>query len=336
MSQQKENNPDIRNEQIEITQSLGRKIKSCREQNHMSQEELAEQLSVTRQAVSNWERDKTLPDVYTLRHIAEVFDMTLDDFMEHTREAEVTMPKMPGYLALLSVAAILLYLIVGGITSHLMVELVIEMVIIGIFCQLFLHLYFSSAVKSGNFSMLAGYDSKVEYNVNEVKKVLVQIDNHISCSSFAMILLLFASAFAEKKQMEVMSVCVILIYCVEFTAVIMFYNYRNIDKTMIKEIDRKTAKAGNISLNWFVAWIFVFVGVTIAKFEVYSIENNSIRSIGYMGWMFLFLIVTMAELFYEQHRVKEKIKKTGSYRPGKAFWISSVLAAAITVLMFFK
>ena len=50
--------------------SVGTHIKRLRTEKHLTQEELAEQLHVTRQAVSAWETGKALPDVETLERIA--------------------------------------------------------------------------------------------------------------------------------------------------------------------------------------------------------------------------------------------------------------------------
>ncbi len=318
-----------------MEKSIGEKLKDCRRQSHWTQEELAEQLNVTRQAVSNWERDKTLPDVYMLKRIAEIFDMTLDEYMENTTKAEVKMPKMPGIFACASVAAILLYLVLGGTAGRLMVEVLVEMVIICVFCQCFVHLYLSYAVKSGNFSMLAGYDSKVEYNVEEVKKVFVQMDCHVAVSSFGSVLLLGMCAFIEAKQAEIVSICVVLSYCLDFTLALCFYNYRSLDKIMVREIDRKIAKASYLSVGWFVGYIFVFIGAIFVKFELRSIRNNSPQAVGHLGWIFLFLVIITAELFYEQYQVKKKIKTGNEYKPGTAFWISTMLAAAVIFCMLF-
>ena len=63
-----------------MQKSIGQKLRECREERNWTQQELADRLNVTRQAVSNWERDKTLPDVYMIREIAAIFDMTLDEY----------------------------------------------------------------------------------------------------------------------------------------------------------------------------------------------------------------------------------------------------------------
>jgi len=53
-------------------------IKKLRKEKKLSQEQLAEQLHVTRQAVSNWETGKTQPDIDTLTQLAGIFDVSLE------------------------------------------------------------------------------------------------------------------------------------------------------------------------------------------------------------------------------------------------------------------
>ncbi|MBT0950039.1 helix-turn-helix domain-containing protein [Streptococcus lutetiensis] len=61
-----------------------------RREKNLSQEELAEKLYVSRQTISNWERDKTYPDINSLLLMANYFDVSLDhlikgdvDIMKH-------------------------------------------------------------------------------------------------------------------------------------------------------------------------------------------------------------------------------------------------------------
>ena len=53
-------------------------IKRLRQDKNMNQEQLAEQLHVTRQAVSNWETGKTQPDIEMLTKIAEYFEVSVE------------------------------------------------------------------------------------------------------------------------------------------------------------------------------------------------------------------------------------------------------------------
>jgi transcriptional regulator with XRE-family HTH domain len=56
-------------------------IKLLRTEKGINQEQLAEQLHVTRQAVSNWETGKTQPDIETLTQIAEFFDVSVEQLI---------------------------------------------------------------------------------------------------------------------------------------------------------------------------------------------------------------------------------------------------------------
>ena len=61
--------------------TFGEKLKSLRGQNGITQDELAEKLCVTRTAVSKWENDRGLPTIDTLKRIAELFGVTLDELI---------------------------------------------------------------------------------------------------------------------------------------------------------------------------------------------------------------------------------------------------------------
>lgn len=60
---------------------FGDQIKQLRAEKHLSQEEFADKLHVTRQAVSNWENNRNLPDLALLIDIAKVFDVSLDSLI---------------------------------------------------------------------------------------------------------------------------------------------------------------------------------------------------------------------------------------------------------------
>ena len=62
--------------------SVGENIKKTRNKIGITQEELAEKINVTRQAVSNWENGKTEPDIETLTKIAQIFDISIDELVD--------------------------------------------------------------------------------------------------------------------------------------------------------------------------------------------------------------------------------------------------------------
>lgn len=54
------------------------KLKIYRKENGMTQEEVAEHLGVTRQAVAKWERGESLPDIESCIKLADLYSTTLD------------------------------------------------------------------------------------------------------------------------------------------------------------------------------------------------------------------------------------------------------------------
>ena len=61
---------------------LGKQIKEHRQEAHLSQEELANRVYVSRQTISNWENDKSYPDVNSLVLLSEIFQISLDNLIK--------------------------------------------------------------------------------------------------------------------------------------------------------------------------------------------------------------------------------------------------------------
>lgn len=66
---------------------LGKQIKHYRQQMQLSQEELAGRVYVSRQTISNWENDKSYPDVNSLVLLGEVFQISLDKLIKGDLDA---------------------------------------------------------------------------------------------------------------------------------------------------------------------------------------------------------------------------------------------------------
>ncbi|MBQ7800784.1 MAG: helix-turn-helix transcriptional regulator [Oscillospiraceae bacterium] len=77
-----------------MEETLGKRIVACRKRLGLTQDQLAEQLGVTAQAVSKWENDQSCPDIAMLPKLAEIFGTTTDALLglapkEPVFEAEV-------------------------------------------------------------------------------------------------------------------------------------------------------------------------------------------------------------------------------------------------------
>ncbi|QHT71480.1 helix-turn-helix domain-containing protein [Rhodocytophaga rosea] len=64
------------------SKSIGNKIALARKKHNLSQAELAQQVSISPQAVGKWERGESMPDISTLNHLAEILKVDLNYFSE--------------------------------------------------------------------------------------------------------------------------------------------------------------------------------------------------------------------------------------------------------------
>ena len=65
---------------------FGEQIKSIRQKEKLTQEQFAMKLNVSRQAVSNWENNKNLPDIGMLILMSDVFQISLDYLIKGENE----------------------------------------------------------------------------------------------------------------------------------------------------------------------------------------------------------------------------------------------------------
>ena len=62
----------------EARMNVGQRIREHREAAGLLQDDLAKSCYVSRQTISNWERNRTLPDIESLKRIAGTFGTTVD------------------------------------------------------------------------------------------------------------------------------------------------------------------------------------------------------------------------------------------------------------------
>lgn len=103
---------------------LGEKIQRLRKNKNFSQEELAQKMNVTRQAISKWERNEGLPDLYNVKHLAEVLGVSIDELLDHQKEVSKHEDKrklsdllltIPMGLILLGHVVLILYAVINSV-----------------------------------------------------------------------------------------------------------------------------------------------------------------------------------------------------------------------------
>ena len=78
---------------MELT--LGKRIAMLRRQKELRQEDLAQMLEVSPQAVSKWENDQTCPDISLLPRLAEILGVTVDELLSGKTEVQPTVKLEP-------------------------------------------------------------------------------------------------------------------------------------------------------------------------------------------------------------------------------------------------
>lgn len=136
--------------------SFGENLAKLRKERGLSQTELAERLHVSRQAVSNWERDKSYPDLDCLRQLTAQLGVSADTLLAGKRRDGLRIPLWPTLV------------VCGGTLVHFILSLA-GLVDIGAvltlpgccaMMMLIVGLSFRAMFRSGNYDMLAGFDAK--------------------------------------------------------------------------------------------------------------------------------------------------------------------------------
>ena len=66
--------------------SLGKRIATLRKEKGMTQDDIAQKLDVSSQAVSKWENDQTCPDISLLPRLANILGITVDELLSGKEE----------------------------------------------------------------------------------------------------------------------------------------------------------------------------------------------------------------------------------------------------------
>ena len=99
--------------------NIGKRIHEIRQQKNLTQEQLASNLAISRQAVSKWESGKAIPDIENLMYISNLYDVSLDELVKGDDKvsqkivADVSARKWHK-LSILFFAALLVYIVWFG------------------------------------------------------------------------------------------------------------------------------------------------------------------------------------------------------------------------------
>lgn len=66
----------------------GKRLKELRESKNISQEMVAEELNISRQAISRWENDKAFPDIENLKLLSKLYEVSIDELVGVNEEKD--------------------------------------------------------------------------------------------------------------------------------------------------------------------------------------------------------------------------------------------------------
>ena len=72
------------------TRKVARKLRELREINNLTQNQVAEALYVSRQAVSSWELGNTMPSIESCIMLLDLYDTTLEEMLCLNRKGEIS------------------------------------------------------------------------------------------------------------------------------------------------------------------------------------------------------------------------------------------------------
>ena len=96
-----------------VIMNIATQIKNYRKVQNWSQDDLAEKVFVSRQTISNWETEKSYPDLHSLFLLSNLFNITLDELVKGDLEKmknELSNKKMNQYSIGMLVTMILMFL----------------------------------------------------------------------------------------------------------------------------------------------------------------------------------------------------------------------------------
>lgn len=62
--------------------NIGEKLKTARQQSHLTQEGVADLILVSRQTISNWENENSYPDIVNLIKLSDLYQISLDTLLK--------------------------------------------------------------------------------------------------------------------------------------------------------------------------------------------------------------------------------------------------------------
>lgn len=192
--------------------SFGSNLSVLRKRAGVSQESLAEQLNVSRQAVSNWERNLSEPDISTINKISELLNVPVSDLMDSPTGGGQSEPvRIKPALTVLSAALAAVHFVLG-LCGLVNIFAAVSLPVTCAFIQSTIYMAFTMMFRSNNYDMLAGFDPRKDsVKMTRLQMYWVALLSGLTAVLFELLFVLIYFIEPE-KQMDYAAIMV-LAYC---------------------------------------------------------------------------------------------------------------------------
>ncbi|MEG0367430.1 MAG: helix-turn-helix transcriptional regulator [Coprobacillus sp.] len=106
---------------------IGKKLKEARIEANLTQEDVADKIRMSRQTISNWENEKSYPDIISIIELSNLYNVSLDDLLkgdekmiEHLQESTnvVNSNKKLIMMVIINIIMMILFIIFNGAMSE--------------------------------------------------------------------------------------------------------------------------------------------------------------------------------------------------------------------------
>lgn len=310
--------------------NLGEKLIQLRKQNNMSQEELSKKLNISRQAISNWERNKTQPDIYTLQNICAIFNIEINSILgTDSSSYETKSYKQPRHLSTI------LYLINASLSLLLAMYILAISTVVNRFIGLcflviafigstIIFITFERLLSNSNFSLINSFTRGLNLNKNTLKKLLYSIELFYLTASLALALLIFIGVIFNLSAFY--NVLVLFAHLMNFIFYILFINLKLKNEI---QLSFDTIEVKNQYKNLFVTLLYAVAIIATPFIFLFCIFFFDINN---KGTIFLLMsatiILNIIGLFFESSICTKHTKLQQNYKISKYTFISLPLSFA--------
>ena len=195
-------------------------------QHNMSQESLAENLNVSRQAVSNWENGKTQPDADMLIRISSLFQVSLDEIISDGQSKSLVGKNQKGLIICGASTLLGIVHFVMALTGKINIIGVIVSVLLAAIVSLIMYFAFESSIKNNDFSMIAGYKKSDSSNLPKFTKQLRIMSLLVGAFALALNVLYVPIYFADRGLHMKISMIYMLVFIVGVITLVITVNYK--------------------------------------------------------------------------------------------------------------